>query len=107
MLGKNFGRCHFKISLIFFQKIGIDISFSFGDNLHEISNTIFWKKIQFVRVLNLPKAYKFVCVKVLPPSQPNVVMSSTNSLPAELQWLEHLWNHRKLFETWVVRDTEG
>ena len=25
----------------------------------------------------------------------------------ELQWLEHLWDHRKLFETWVVRATEG
>ena len=25
----------------------------------------------------------------------------------EFQWLEHLWDHRKLFETWVVRATEG
>ena len=25
----------------------------------------------------------------------------------EFQWLEHLWDHRKLFETWVVRVTEG
>ena len=25
----------------------------------------------------------------------------------ELQWLEHLWDHRKLFETWGVRATEG
>ena len=25
----------------------------------------------------------------------------------ELQWLEHLWDHRKLFEAWVVRATEG
>ena len=25
----------------------------------------------------------------------------------ELQWLEHLWDHRKLFETWVIRVTEG
>ena len=25
----------------------------------------------------------------------------------ELQWLEHLWDHRKLLETWVVRATEG
>ena len=27
----------------------------------------------------------------------------------ELQWLEHLWDHKKLFETWVhaVRVTEG
>ena len=25
----------------------------------------------------------------------------------ELQWLEHLWDHRKLFETLVVRATEG
>ena len=25
----------------------------------------------------------------------------------ELRWLEHLWDHRKLFETWVVRPTEG
>ena len=23
----------------------------------------------------------------------------------ELQWLEHLWGNRKLFETWVVRAT--
>ena len=23
------------------------------------------------------------------------------------QWLEHLWDHRNLFETWVVRATEG
>ena len=25
----------------------------------------------------------------------------------EPQWLEHLWGHGKLFETWVVRVTEG
>ena len=25
----------------------------------------------------------------------------------EPQWLEHLWDHGKLFETWVVRATEG
>ena len=25
----------------------------------------------------------------------------------ELQWLEHLWDHGKLFEPWVVRANEG
>ena len=25
----------------------------------------------------------------------------------ELQWLEHHWDHGNLFETWVVRATEG
>ena len=25
---------------------------------------------------------------------------------AELQWLEHLWNHEKMFETEVVRANE-
>ena len=25
----------------------------------------------------------------------------------ELQWLEHLWDHGKVFEPWVVRATEG
>ena len=25
----------------------------------------------------------------------------------ELQWLELLWDHRKFFETWVVRANEG
>ena len=25
----------------------------------------------------------------------------------ELQWPEHLWDVRKLFETWIVRATEG
>ena len=25
----------------------------------------------------------------------------------ELQWLEHLWNHENMFETWVVRASEG
>ena len=25
----------------------------------------------------------------------------------KLRWLEHLWDHRKLFETWVVGATEG
>ena len=25
----------------------------------------------------------------------------------ELQWLEHHWDHGHLFETWVVRATEG
>ena len=24
----------------------------------------------------------------------------------ELQWLEHLWNHENMFETWVVRANE-
>ena len=24
----------------------------------------------------------------------------------ELRWLEHLWDHRILFETWVVRATD-
>ena len=28
-------------------------------------------------------------------------------ITVEPQWLEHLWDHRKLFETWVVRATEG
>ena len=25
----------------------------------------------------------------------------------EPQWIEHLWDHGNLFETWVVRATEG
>ena len=25
----------------------------------------------------------------------------------ELQWLEHLWDHGKVFEPWVVRANEG
>ena len=25
----------------------------------------------------------------------------------ELQWLEHLWDHKIFFETWVVRATDG
>ena len=25
----------------------------------------------------------------------------------EIQWLKHLWDHGNLFETWVVRATEG
>ena len=25
----------------------------------------------------------------------------------ELQWLEHLWDHGKVFESWVVRANEG
>ena len=25
----------------------------------------------------------------------------------ELQWLEHLWDHGKVFEPWEVRDNEG
>ena len=25
----------------------------------------------------------------------------------ELQWLKHHWDHENLFETWVVRATEG
>ena len=25
----------------------------------------------------------------------------------ELQWLEYLWDHRNLFEIWVVQATEG
>ena len=28
-------------------------------------------------------------------------------ITVELQWLEHLWDHGNLFETWVVRATEG
>ena len=25
----------------------------------------------------------------------------------ELQWLEHLWNHKNMFETAIVRANEG
>ena len=25
----------------------------------------------------------------------------------EIRWLEHFWDHKKLFEAWVVRATEG
>ena len=25
----------------------------------------------------------------------------------DLQWLEHLWDHGNLLETWIVRATEG
>ena len=25
----------------------------------------------------------------------------------EVQWLEHLWDHANVLETWVVRATEG
>ena len=30
-----------------------------------------------------------------------------NICTVEPQWLEHLWDHGNLFETWVVRATEG
>ena len=29
-----------------------------------------------------------------------------DSLPFELQWLEHLWNHENMFETGVVQANE-
>ena len=30
-----------------------------------------------------------------------------NEYTVELQWREHLWDHGKLFEPWVVRANEG
>ena len=32
---------------------------------------------------------------------------SVKGYTAELQWLEHVWDHRKLFQTWIVGATEG
>ena len=37
----------------------------------------------------------------------NTNSDNNNNNTAELQCLERLWDHRKLFETWVVRATEG
>ena len=37
----------------------------------------------------------------------NKVLLILHSHTVKLQWLEHLWDHRKLFETWVVQATEG
>ena len=38
----------------------------------------------------------------------NLQFSKTGfSNTVELQWLEHLWDHKKLFEAWVVQVTEG
>ena len=51
-----------------------------------------------------------VRVKKLKPC-PNIFFSAVPLAillyTVELQWLEHLLDHRKLFETWVVRATEG
>ena len=56
-----------------------------ADNLHEMSNPVFWKKKerkkQFPSVHTTSKQRLFVCVEVLRPSQPSVVMSSAISLP--------------------------
>ena len=30
-----------------------------------------------------------------------------NRYTVKLQWLEHLWDHGKVFEPWVVRAIEG
>ena len=51
MLGKNFSRQNFEIFSHFSHEIGFDISCklfpTFGDNLHGISNLIFfWEKIE-------------------------------------------------------------
>ena len=46
-MSKNFSRLHFEI---FFSEIcfGISCKLSLGDNLHEMSEPISWKKYQFV-----------------------------------------------------------
>ena len=36
-----------------------------------------------------------------------LVIKEEEANTVELQWIEHLWDHGKLFETWVVRATEG
>ena len=70
-----------------FSRRQIDIFFVFprkGDNLHEISNPIFWEKqnVPYFCLLNFnPACYAFVCVEVLWPSQPEWVMSSAVNLP--------------------------
>ena len=37
------------------------------------------------------------------------VSNKSNSTPntVKSQWLEHLWGHENLFETWVVQATEN
>ena len=44
------------------------------------------------------------------PSLPQVatdINCVTCTYAVELQWLEHFWDYGKLFETWVVRASEG
>ena len=37
----------------------------------------------------------------------NSFMFHENITTVESQWLEHLWDYGNVFETWVVRATEG
>ena len=49
------------------------------------------------------RLFSFI-VKLLSPIKR---IFSGRQITVELQWVEHLWDHRKLFEIWVVRATEG
>ena len=63
ILGKNFSRQHFDLYFSYFSlKIGFEIIckivYDSRDNLHEMSNTIFWVKqmSSICHLLNLPRA---------------------------------------------------
>ena len=64
MLDKKFSRRHTEIFFLFSQKTGFDISCKLsplGDNLHEMSKPVFWKKIN---LSSAEFAQKVVKVKV-------------------------------------------
>ena len=61
-----------------------------------------WRLKQVTRPILgiLVLSFVFVCIHT-------AIKKGIKMNTVKLQWLEHLWDHRKLFETWVVRATEG
>ena len=54
----------------------------------------------------LPAVEQFMLNRYI-ASDIDFTMKQSTVYTVELQWLEQLWDHRKLFETWVVQATEG
>ena len=69
-----------------------------GEGCHHVADVFFFSVLLFLGTFTLAYSLKSIKTTRFFPSKVGTV---------ELRWLEHLWDHRKLFETWVVRASEG
>ena len=93
----------FALSISFIRStISISLLLFFGRR-HKWSTRVDISLYKAKRLKKIPFGIKCYCSVTSKVVQVSMCLSNT----VELQWLEHLWDHRKLFETWVVRATEG
>ena len=93
-------------AMVLNTRTGSKMDFKFAKYGKEIRCNNSWDK--YGNQVTVIRTIKFCWSRYsVTSSDMHILSQSAKHYTVELQWLEHLWDHGNLFETWLVQSTEG